>query len=295
MKSRRSIVSAFLRSAILLTMLIPIGSLHPPEAHARSVAPSASVPDSSHISDAPDATPLMFIENVGLFDSTVRFQIRGTDRTIWLADDAIWVTLTGQSAEPVAPPRPAGGLVSPTPTEPSDILQPDRLTVKMSFVGANPHVRVEPINRLETRVSQFIGADPTRWQTDVPVWGGVRYAELYPGTDLELSGQNGGWAWHVEAREGAHTNAVRLQVDGAEEIGLDGDRLRLSTALSEFTLPLPEIEGMESRQSLVPPRVAGNQLAAPFASPPLTGATFLGGGYDDLGYGTPWMGRAAPT
>ena len=31
-------------------------------------------------------------------------------------------------------------------------------------------------------------ADPTKWYPDVPVWGGVRYLDLYPGIDLELSG-----------------------------------------------------------------------------------------------------------
>ena len=279
-------------------MLIPIGSLHPPVAHARSVAPSATVPDSSHISDAPDATPLTFIENVGQFDSDVRFQLPGGDRTIWLADDAIWVTLTGQPAEPVAPPRPAGGQVSATPTEPLDIQQPDHLTLKLSFVGADPHVHVEPINRLETDVSYFIGADPSSWRSDVPVWGGVRYAELYPGIDLVVSGENGSWDWRMVSREGANLGAVRLQVDGAEKIGLDGDRLRLGTDMGDFVLLLMGIEGLYAEQGLVPPRVGGNQVAEPLARQAPTGgtigtadasadllyATFFGGGDWDVGW-----------
>ena len=96
MKTQRFIALAFLRSAILLTMIIPIGSLHPPVAHARPAPRSATVPDSGHISAAPSTTPLMFIEHVGQFDSDVRLQMPGGDRTIWLADDAIWVRLTGQ-------------------------------------------------------------------------------------------------------------------------------------------------------------------------------------------------------
>ena len=32
----------------------------------------------------------MFIENVGQFEEGARFQVRGGDRTIWLAEDAIW-------------------------------------------------------------------------------------------------------------------------------------------------------------------------------------------------------------
>ena len=50
----------------------------------------------------------MFIENVGQFDSDVLFQLPGGDRTIWLADDAIWVPLAGQPAAPFARQAPTG-------------------------------------------------------------------------------------------------------------------------------------------------------------------------------------------
>ena len=96
MKTQRFIALAFLGSAVLLALLTTPGSVHPPEAHARPAPPSATVPDSGHISAAPSTTPLMFIEHVGQFDSDVRLQLPGGDRTIWLADDAIWVRLTGQ-------------------------------------------------------------------------------------------------------------------------------------------------------------------------------------------------------
>ena len=63
--------------------------------------------------------------------------------------------------------------------------------VKISFVGANPHPRIEPFDRLDTVVSYFIGNDPDQWRPDVPVWGGVRYVDLYPGVDLELTSEGG--------------------------------------------------------------------------------------------------------
>jgi hypothetical protein len=36
----------------------------------------------------------MFIQNVGQFADGARFQVRGGDKTIWLAEDAIWVTVS---------------------------------------------------------------------------------------------------------------------------------------------------------------------------------------------------------
>jgi len=35
------------------------------------------------------ASPVMFIQNVGQFADGARFQVRGGDRTIWLAEDAL--------------------------------------------------------------------------------------------------------------------------------------------------------------------------------------------------------------
>jgi hypothetical protein len=65
------------------------------------------------------------------------------------------------------------------------------VNLKLSFVDANPHPRIEPFNRLDTHFSYFIGDDPTKWHADVPVWGGVRNKDFYPGMDLEVTSENG--------------------------------------------------------------------------------------------------------
>ncbi|MGC9399936.1 MAG: hypothetical protein ACP5HM_12470 [Anaerolineae bacterium] len=36
---------------------------------------------------------LLFVENVGQFDARARFQVRGGPATLWLAEDALWVTV----------------------------------------------------------------------------------------------------------------------------------------------------------------------------------------------------------
>ncbi len=96
------------------------------------------------------------------------------------------------------------------------------------FVGANPHPR------LDTHVSYPLGDDPAKWRTDVPVWGGVRYVDLYPWIDLEVGERRG---LRLIAHPGAAPSTVRLRVKGADEIAMDGDRLRLNTAIGAFSLP----------------------------------------------------------
>jgi hypothetical protein len=244
----------------------------------------ASAPD--RVSTALRSAPLMFIENVGQFDQRARFQVRGGDAILWLAEDGLWVTV----AKGVNPSTYSGH------------------RLKLSFVGANPHPRIEPFNRLETRVSYFIGHDPAKWRADVPVWGGVRYVDLYPGVDLEVTGDGGRWAWQLAIRNSQFAvSNVRLRVEGAEALTLDGDHLRLTTALGEYTLPLLQVVGAADA-NLPIPTVTGNQVALPFASATpnpqlvlspvevsatahpqsdasdLLYSTFLGGNNDDRGY-----------
>jgi hypothetical protein len=183
----------------------------------------------------------------------------------------------------------------------------------LTFPGANPHPRLEPFDRLDTVVSYFIGNDPDQWHPDVPVWGGVRYKDLYPGIDLELTCENDRLVQRLVAQPGANLNAVRLCVDGADALALDGDRLRLTTALGDLTLPL--LRAVAADSSPLPRAgkgpgpalsnaegVRANEITAPFVAEnsavvgglssaigatgasDLLYATFLGGNSYDHGY-----------
>ena len=165
------------------------------------------------------------------FDANARFQVRGGDRTIWLAEDALWVTVL----EPHPSPRPPDG-GHPTPLSaaergegPGERGEVRGVHLKLSFPGANPHPRLEPFGRLETSVNHFLGNDQAEWRTNVPVWGGVRYVDLYPGVDLVVGAglapvhgrvQGSPLLWHLEVRDGADLSAVRLKVEGAEAVSL---------------------------------------------------------------------------
>jgi hypothetical protein len=154
----------------------------------------------------------MFIENVGQFDTRARFQVRGGGGALWLAEDALWLTLLEL---PQTEERPDLRGLRDLRGLPSDDQLHRGVNIKLSFVGANPHPRLEPFRRLDTHMSYFLGNDPARWHADVPVWGGVRYRDLYPGIDLELSGEDGRWQPRMIARSGADLSVVRLRLEGA--------------------------------------------------------------------------------
>jgi hypothetical protein len=182
-----------------------------------------------------------FIENMGQFPEEVRFQVRGADRLLWLTDGALWITLLEPGARPGA--EMERRLPHAFPVEDAAPESRQGVHLKLSFVDANSRPRLEFFGRLETKVSYFIGNDPDQWRLDVPVWGGVRYMDLYPGLDLEVSSDGGRWSWRLaaDAARSASLSAVTLQVEGAEGLALAGDVLRIATAAGEYTLPLDHL------------------------------------------------------
>jgi hypothetical protein len=165
------------------------------------------------------------------------------------------------------------------------------VNLRLRFVGANPHPHLEPFHRLQTAISYFVGDNPSEWKANVPVWGGVRYVDMYPGVDLEVLGGEEGWLWRVVFGDRADPAAVRLRVDGADAMSLVDEGLRLDTAVGEFTLPL--LSAVYSGRSPAKAAgiqfaLAGNEIIAPFAMTVHTTRHDLQGSSEstDLLYGT---------
>jgi hypothetical protein len=247
------------------------------------VSPPLSI-DRARAGTALRGAPFMFVENVGQFDVSARFQARRGNTTIYLADDALWLTISEQVNAEAELRR--------------------GINLKLSFPGADPHPRLEPFDRVSTHVSYFVGDDPANWHADVPVWSGVRYVDLYPGVDLEITGDDGRWTWRLvcEADCQSALQNVRLCVDGADSLSLEGDYVRLTTALGDLVLPLlqaasadaasadgtssnllsiqPEIKGAEITTSLTLP---SSLSPSPQAADDLLYGTYLGGDDEDAG------------
>ena len=274
--------------ALLLALLLSAGA-------------SAGAPSNAPVADPPAApfasanSSVLFIENVGQFAPAVRYQVRGGVGTLWLANDALWLTVARAPARPSREERLRAELVGAARSG-AGVAGWSGVNLRLRFVGASQQPQLEAFNRREVRVSYFRGNDPSRWRPEVPVWGGVRYRELYPNLDLEVAEQGGGWALRLVARPGANLEAVRLRIEGADRIAVEDGRLRLDTAAGPVVLPLLQVVA-PGTASLAAPRVEGNEVFAPWSErtvalgPALPTAdtadliysTFLGGSQNDEG------------
>ena len=101
------------RSFILLSFILTTALALPGEAgpiSAQGQVGASVVPD--RVSDCAPTTGdsqnagTLFIENVGQFADGARFQVRGGPATMWLSEDALWMTLLERREEQRQCPSP---------------------------------------------------------------------------------------------------------------------------------------------------------------------------------------------
>jgi hypothetical protein len=229
------------------------------------ISPAPSEQEETLPNTAFHSSPVMFIENAGQFEDSVRYKVFGAGSNIWLTQNAIWMTFL-ESKPADRSPRPSTPELRRSSHQYGLV---KGVNLKLSFVDANPCPKLQPLDHLDTQISYFMGNDPSQWRANLPVWSGVRYQDLYPGIDLELTIEKGEFAWRIvvtdpslAARRSSLEN-LQLQLEGADAVTLDGDQLRLTTPVGEYRLPLFQVVGSEE---LSPPVVVEHRVRSPFVS-----------------------------
>jgi uncharacterized repeat protein (TIGR01451 family) len=255
------------RTLSVVTSAVLLGLL----AAGASAAPSAE----SKLAELAAKMPLRFEENVGqVKEAGVRYFARGVGYRLFLGSEEAVFSLGGaQSPEKVVRLHLAGGAEHPAP------------------VG---------IDLLPTKSNYLRGNDPRLWHTGVSSFAGVRYANVYPGTDLVFSGSERRVEQTFFLAAGAEPRRIRLVYEGssAAEVGKTGE-LILRTPGGELTADRPvayqtaggERRTVECRYELLARGTESSEVGFALGAydrelplvidPVFSNSTFLGGtGYD---------------
>jgi hypothetical protein len=181
--------------ALALIALLAVEGVLAPIAPAQGVAVALDVPTDprSHqrIAREYGQVPVTFEQNVGQFDARARFVARGGGVTAFL-------TATGAA------------------------FAVKDAAVFMTLDGANPAPSISAEGRQPGVSHYLIGADPQRWHPNVPHFGVVRYAAVYPGIEL---------VYYADQPDATASNrCCRLRYDFIVAPGADPDVIRLSFA-----------------------------------------------------------------
>jgi Beta-propeller repeat len=94
-------------------------------------------------------------------------------------------------------------------------------TVRMRYLGANVSPDLGGLDLQEGKANYLIGNDPSKWQTDVPLFGRVVYRDLYPGIDMFYSSSARQLKSEFVVAPGADPSRIQIAYTGVAGIRID--------------------------------------------------------------------------
>lgn len=243
---------------------------------------------------AADNLPIFFEPNHGQADTRVKFLARGAGYAMFLtSDEAVFALETTQST---------ASAYAEAAATPATVERQDRSAsvIRMSLDGGNRAPSLLGEARQPGKSHYLIGKEAAGWQRDVPHFGKVRYAEVYPGIDLVFHGNRNHLEYDFIVAPGRDPSRIALRFEGAPD-GLRIDRsgnLVLGTAHGDLVQRKPvsyqDIDGrriaVESSYALLEDHRIGFSVgsydpAHPLViDPVLAFGSYLGGSQHDSGY-----------
>ena len=142
-------------------------------------------------------TPIAFEQNRGQTAASYQFLTRSGAQGIFLASGGATLDLRGPDGAPVV--------------------------IRLELEGASAAPAPEAEQPLPTLAHYFIGNDPSRWLTNVPSYGRIRYRDVYPGIDVVYYGTAGELEHDFILRPTADPSRIRMRFQGAESVSLGAD------------------------------------------------------------------------
>ena len=243
-----------------------------------------------------------FEENRGQIDKRVRFLARHGGATVYLTnEEASFVLSAPEPRDRAADESSAPVALDRRGRVPERRRRPKSHAVRMKFEGANPKAEVSGERELAGLVNYLCYAQQLKWRTNVKTYGAVRYRGLYEGIDLVYYGnEQGEMEYDFEVSPGADPNRISLKIEGAKSVKVDaaGDlviktpvgpmRQRKPTVYQEVEGARREVEGgyVVRPGGRVRFKLGEYDRSAPLViDPEVEYSTYLGGSYDDFGFG----------
>lgn len=187
---------------------------------------------------------VLFTENMGQWDSRVRYEVQLHDAALFLEADGITVALREHTAHPA----PAQGL-------------PMCHAYRMHFLGASPALPMGQ-DRQEGYSNYYLGDDPSRWRSRVGNYASARYDGLYPGVALEVYGGKNALKYNFIVDAGADVSAITVEYEGTDGVSVNRQgNLIVKTSVRDVVELAPYVyQKMERGEQKVESRWEVNSL-----------------------------------
>ncbi len=180
-----------------------------------------------------NSLPLSFEENRGQADSNINFLGRGAGFFIaFRKNEADFIFERKAISRGSALQRVAALHRDPVSAD----------ALRMRLLDANFSARIEGAELQPGIANYFIGSDCSKWRTSIPTFARVRYAQVYPGIDLEYYGAQQRLEFDFKLAPRADPAAIRFRLDGAHKLTLDAKGNLIATMHGRpITFHTPEV------------------------------------------------------
>lgn len=189
--SRSHSPRAFLRAALCCACLVSVTSV--PALGQSTNQPSGA--QQKTIQRSFDLLPLSFEPNQGQSASDAKFLAQGRGfAALFKPNEADLLLASGHAGSPL----------------------------RITLLHALQSTGMSGELRLPGTVNYLSGNDRRDWHTGIPTFQRLRYAGVYPGTDLVYYGNQGRLEFDFQVSPGASPNDIQLRLQGARTLTIDG-------------------------------------------------------------------------
>ena len=220
---------------------------------------------------------LEFVANQGQWPSPVQYKATLQGGALFLhrdgytlalrhPDDVAWMKEHhhGDGEAMVDAHENAAERLMPTPSGKGKQIRYEALKVKFLNGGAD---RVDGEEQRNYHHNYFIGNDPTKWASSVPVFDGVKMHEVYQGIDLKMYSDDVLPKYDWILAPGANPDDIQIQYQGVAQMHVLANRLVIHTQYNEWVEERPLAYQMINGQKVEVPceyRLMGTTVSFAF-------------------------------
>lgn len=198
------------------------------------VKPANSSIDQLKLKEKYGNLPLYFEANHGQLDPQARFVSRGSGYSLFVTPrEAVLALRIPETKSSAKPDSSKHRLKKP-------VLK--QSVIRMRLDGADPKAVWHGEEKMKGTANYFIGNDPSKWRTKVPLYAKVKAKNVYPGIDMVYYGNQRSLEYDFIVNPGADPSAIQITYKGAKETSVDEHgNLVLKTQGGEVLFRTPRI------------------------------------------------------
>jgi Fibronectin type III domain/Beta-propeller repeat len=188
---------------------------------------------------------MAFEQNQGQTDGRVKYLARTNGYTLFLtANEAVFslysnsesrhAVINGRTAPQSGSNAQSAGINHNSSNKTSAAV------MRMQFAAANSETKVSATDEVHGKSNYFIGNDPRKWRNDIPLFGRINYANVYPGVDVAFHGEQRQLEFDFVVAPGADPKPIAFHFAGAQRIKTDNSgNLHLFSSVGDIMLYKP--------------------------------------------------------